>query len=99
MQKIVLGNDVPELLVILHSGFTNKFGIRLLVEPEALIGITAKLKIGDIVCDSVLDVTTYIWTISSEVIDEIHSLSLAVISLGNAEDSIKLTSGKVEVRL
>jgi len=71
----------------------------LLVEPEALIGITAKLKIGDVVYDSSLDGTTYIWTLNSEAVADIQSLSESVLSLGNAEDSIKLTSGKVEVRL
>jgi len=99
MSKIVLGADVPDLLVILHSGFTNKFAINFLVEPSDLVGVEAKLKFGDILHVAALTDTTYTWTFTAEHVNALTSLSSTVLILDNGEGPIKVASGPVEIRL
>lgn len=98
MPEIVLGADVPHLLVILQSGVTNVFAITVQVEPADLIGVDGKLKIGDTDYDADLTDSKYTWTLTSEDVAGLTNRSSALLSLVNDTGQTLLGRGIVEIR-
>jgi hypothetical protein len=99
MADIVLGSDVPELLVILQSGVAQKFAITLEVEPADLVDVDCKLQFGEITHVAALEGTTYTWTLTETDVAALTNRPPAVLSLGNATSRNILGRGTVEVRL
>ena len=98
MPEIVLGGDVPHLLVILQSGATNVFALTVQVEPAELTGVDGVLNFGEISHEAVLDSTTYTWTFTAEQVEELNSRDSAVLSLVSITGRTLLGRGIVEIR-
>ena len=98
MPEIVLGGDVPHLLVILQSGATNIFALSVQVEPADLTGVDGVLKIDETEYTADLTETTYTWTFSVEDVDGLTSRSPATLSLVNMTGRTLLGRGIIEIR-
>lgn len=99
MPDIVLGSDVPDLLVILQSGANNKFALTVQVDASELTDVDGELDFGGIKHVAVRTGSTYTWSLTDENVAALTKSPKTTLSLVNPQGRTLLGRGTTEVRL